>query len=1072
MKRIFAILALSGLFFCAFAQEHPLWLRQHSLSPDGNTIAFAWQGDIYTVPAAGGQAFHLTTNPAHDADPLWTPDGQNIVFSSVREGTKDIWLVPAQGGRPRRLTTYNGSETPLTVGPDGLVYFLSDIQIDPAYSGFPNTQQLYSVPVAGGKVKSVSALPVSSLSIGADGSWLYEDQKGYEDPLRKHHTSSVTRDVWRRSPDGSFARLTDFTGEDRNPVFSPDGADFYYLSEQGGNFNVWVRPVSGGPARQVTNLPIHPVRYLNVARSGRISFSWNGELYTLEMGAAPVKVEITLLRDRNEKEEIVRSASGVQDIAVSPNGKEIAIVSRGNIYVTSVEYNATRRITETPEQERGVSFSKDGRTLYYASERDGEWGIWKSELSEKDDKLFCISYKVKEERFTEPGQTCFQPEVSPDGKWVAFLRDRTELVVKPTGGGKEKSLLKGTNYSYHDGDQSFAWSPDSRYLLCNYQADGGWNHEDVALIEVASGKVTNLTQSGYSDGAFRWALGGKAMTWESDKAGYRSHGSWGAEGDIYIMFFDDAALTKFNREKDVEDIEKLRKDSDKKPSAKKKEEGEAKDSTAREEKKPEKFDHVVEGREDRIQRLTLHSARLGDHFLSPDGTKLFYTAQLEKSRDLCCLDLRKKSVRVVARGVSGAFYPSPDGKSFYVVRTLGISKYDANSGTAKSVSWRDNFEYDPAKERAYIFSHVWKQVAEKFYDPAIHGLDWAALRDNYARFLPHINDNYAFSELLSELLGELNASHTGCRFYDMSLRLFAPNVGRLGVFFDDAYDGKGLRIREVLPGGTLARACPGIAAGDLILALDGEEIEAGKPWYEVFARKGGKRVLLSLKKGGKKEDVYVTPVSSDRELLYKRWVRHNEQEVERLSGGRVGYVHVQGMNSESFREVYSKALGKYRGCEALIVDTRHNGGGWLHDDLATLLGGKAYLEFRPRGQYISTEPYSKWTKPSCVLMGEDNYSDACGFPFTYRALGIGKLIGAPVPGTMTAVWWERQIDPTLVFGIPQVGSWSLQDGCYLENYQIEPDIAVYNDPASVLRGEDKQLEAAVAEMLKQTATKE
>ena len=189
--------------------------------------------------------------------------------------------------------------------------------------------------------------------------------------------------------------------------------------------------------------------------------------------------------------------------------------------------------------------------------------------------------------------------------------------------------------------------------------------------------------------------------------------------------------------------------------------------------------------------------------------------------------------------------------------------------------------------------------------------------------------------------------------------------------------------------------------------------------------------------------------------------------VETLSGGKVGYVHVEGMNSPSFREVYSKALGKYRGCEALIVDTRHNGGGWLHDDLATFLSGKAYIEFRPRGQYIGTEPFSKWTKPSCVLIGEDNYSDACGFPYVYKTLGIGKLIGAPVPGTMTAVWWETQIDPTLIFGIPQVTSWGLAEGRPLENLQIEPDILVYNTPESMLEGKDLQLEAAVKEMLEQ-----
>ena len=209
------------------------------------------------------------------------------------------------------------------------------------------------------------------------------------------------------------------------------------------------------------------------------------------------------------------------------------------------------------------------------------------------------------------------------------------------------------------------------------------------------------------------------------------------------------------------------------------------------------------------------------------------------------------------------------------------------------------------------------------------------------------------------------------------------------------------------------------------------------------------------------------PVTAGFTTVGKTGPERREEMVEKLSGGRIGYVHVEGMDSPSFREVYSNALGKYRTCEALIVDTRHNGGGWLHDDLATFLDGKAYIEFKPRGQYIGTEPYSKWTKPSCVLVCEDNYSDASGFPYTYRTLGIGKLIGTPVPGTMTAVWWETQINSSIVFGIPEVGSWGIKEGRFLENYQLEPDILVNNDPASVLEGKDQQLEAAVKEMLRQ-----
>ncbi len=432
------------------------------------------------------------------------------------------------------------------------------------------------------------------------------------------------------------------------------------------------------------------------------------------------------------------------------------------------------------------------------------------------------------------------------------------------------------------------------------------------------------------------------------------------------------------------------------------------------------------------------------------------------------LDLEDNSIRVVSKGVSGSIYPTADDKYMFLLSGSGISKISTASGSQERISFSGEYDYRPAEEREYIFEHVWKQVDEKFYVADIHGIDWAGYHDTYKKFLPHIDNNFDFQEMLSEMLGELNGSHTGARYQYRS----GLNMGSLGVLYDNEYKGDGLKIAEVIKGGTLYNTDPEIKAGDVITSIDGVEIKAGSDWYDLLRMKSGKKILITVKKDGKKEtEMYIEPSGSDSRQMYNRWVRQREEMVRKLSGGRIAYVHVEGMDSESFRTVYSDLLGKYRTCEAVIVDTRHNGGGWLHDDLVTLLSGKEYVRFEPRGQYIGSDPYNKWTKPSCVLIGEDNYSDACGFPYAYKSLGIGKLIGAPVPGTMTAVWWENQIDPAIVFGIPQVGVTAVKEGRYLENMQIEPDILVYNDPASVLRGEDKQLERAVEEMLKEIDNK-
>ncbi len=681
LRTITAVLAFAAATASLGAQETPGWLRKSAISPDGSKVAFSYKGDIFTVSAAGGRALQITANDAYDSDPLWTPDGKSIVFSSYRLGSKDIFITSAEGGEPKRLTDYPGNdETPLAVLPDGKILFTSNIQQDVQYGGFPGGAQLWQVDSAAGRPLHVTSLPLRNISANASGEVIYEDYKGYEDPLRKHHTSSVTRDIWfyrpaaaqekarfRISGDGAFTKLSAFGGEDRNPVFAPDGKTYFYLSEASGTFNVWKSSTgTPGKAVQVTKFTVDPVRNLSISGDGTLCFSWNGDLYTMKEGSEPQKLAITVYKDKTDRDiEYLTFSTGATSMAVSPGGKEIAVVIRGAVFVTSTEFKTTKRITNTPEQERNVSFSKDGRSIYYSSERNGHWGIYRTSLTDKREPLFTYATQFKEELVTDASQTCFQPSVSPDGEWLAFLRDRTELVIKSTKDGREKSLLKGVNYSYSDGDQEFEWAPDSHYLLANYQANGGWNNSDIALIDIDSGEITNLTESGYSDTNFKWSLKGKAMTWESDKNGYRSHGSWGAETDIYIMFFDGKEMSKFYLDKEGEEIEKALENGGKEKTekqAEKEKEKEKKDSVAQAEK-PKKLELTLDGREFRTSRLTKTSGMTGDFYLTEDGSKLYYTTRLESGMDLLQMDLKSGSIKVIKKGVSGSLNPSPDNKS-------------------------------------------------------------------------------------------------------------------------------------------------------------------------------------------------------------------------------------------------------------------------------------------------------------------------------------------------------------------------------------------------------------------------
>ncbi len=314
-------------------------------------------------------------------------------------------------------------------------------------------------------------------------------------------------------------------------------------------------------------------------------------------------------------------------------------------------------------------------------------------------------------------------------------------------------------------------------------------------------------------------------------------------------------------------------------------------------------------------------------------------------------------------------------------------------------------------------------------------------------------------------MGELNASHTGSSYYGGGANMSTAN---LGVFYDANYDGDGLKISEIIPRGPLSTRKAGIEAGDIILSIDGETVSNGKDYFPLLEGKAGRKTRLTVRKAsGEEKTVEIKPISQGalNSLLYQRWVERNEKFVDSISDGRIGYVHIQGMDSPSFRTVYDRLLGKYRNCEAVVVDTRFNGGGWLHNDVAQLLSGKEYVRFAPRGRYIGSEPFSQWTKPSVMLVNEANYSDAHGTPYVYQTLKIGDVVGAPVPGTMTAVWWESQIDPSIIFGIPQVTSLDM-NGKPLENKQLTPELIIYNTANDITSGNDAQLRGAVEHLLK------
>lgn len=1084
MKRFSLFFLFFVLLNQAFSQTTPLWLRYPSISPDGKTIAFGYKGDIYLVPAGGGTAVPLTIHEAHDMMPVWSHDGKYIAFASDRYGNFDVFVLPVSGGTPRRLTYHSANDYPQDFSVDNKEVIFSGAHTQPASNvRFPSPrlfQNLYRVPVTGGRPLLVSAAGIERAKYNTTGTRIvFEDRKGYEDPLRKHHVSSVTRDIWIYNlKDQSYTKITDFAGEDREPVFSRKSDAIYYISEKDGTLNIYKKDTPEGASdKELTTFKEFPVRHLSIADDDQLCFSWNGEIYTLRENETPHKVNINIINDgRNNVVKPIKVEGDISEFALSPGGKEVATVSRGEIFVSSLEGGQTKRITNTPEQERMVQWAPDGKSLIYAAERNGSWNIYKTSLVRKDEPYFYAATVLKEEQIIATGGEEYQPKYSPDGKEIAYIAERNILKVYNIATGKTTTLLpQGHNYSYSDGDWNFEWSPDSKWIITD-DSKGYFSISNAALIKAdGSGPILYPINSGFGERNSKWALNGKMFTWMSSREGRKSLANQGRrEMDIYGVFFDREAfdrymLSKTDFELLKEQEEKQKKDSVTASSKK----GPAKKGKTKkvEPAGPGNFTPDLTDLETRTVKLTINSASISDYVFNKEASKLYYLAQFEKGYDLWVTEPRTHDTKILAKlgGSPSGIEISQDGKFVVVSNNGKIVKVDTENGKISGVPVNGEMKLDAAAERNYIYEHAWRQVTKKFYDPKIHGVKWDLYHTAYARFLPHITDNYDFQELLSELLGELNASHTGGRFYPRVMD--ADKTASLGVIFDETYTGTGVKIAEVLAGGPLDKAGSKIKAGYIIEKIDGQPIDENTDWYKFLDRKEDKNTLLSVYNpiGKVHFEEVMKPISIGEEgaLMYKRWTNKMRQMVDKLSGGKVGYVHVEGMDDASFRAVYDDAMGRDLDKKALIVDTRFNGGGWLHDDLNTFLSGKQYLQFAPQGNLLQGgEPLSRWQKPSCVVMSEGNYSDAFIFPYVYKQNGIGKLIGMPVAGTGTAVWWETQIDPTLIFGIPMVATIG-KELRPTENLQVEPDIRVPLPYEDFLNGKDPQIEAAVKEMLKE-----
>ncbi len=858
LKKLLLAALLAAGSLCSSATERPLWMRYPAISPNGSEIAFTYKGDIYKVPIKGGQAIRLTTSQGYDSKPIWSPDGSKIAFVSDRlNGAMDIYVMSANGGSAKKLTTHSTTETPYTFTNDGkFIIFKAHIQ-DPWNSGlFPtsNLSEVYKVPVTGGRPEQILAIPAEYIKFNADGTkFLYQDLKGFENEWRKHHTSSVTRDILEYNTKTNEHRfIIKHDGEDRNPIYSPDETKIYFLSERnGGSMNVYEAPFSNpSQVKALTKFTYEPVRFLSMSKNGTLCFGYAGEIYTLVPGAKPQRININILEESDEPEvSKVNLSRGLSSANVSPDGKQIAFISRGEVFVTATDYNTTKQITKTAAAEKGVSFGADNRTLVYSSDRSGHWDLYIAKIERKEEQNFPNATIIKEELLLPANKfEKMHPQFSPDGNEIAFVQDRQKLMVYNLKTKHLREITDGSMQHERTGSMNFEWSPDGKWFVIEYVARNHAPYSDIGIVSAKGGEpILNITNSGYFDNNPHWVLDGNAIIYSSERYGMRNHASWGSQGDVMMVFMNREAFNKYKMNAEeyelfTEEEKKAKEAEEKEKKEKDKKDKSKKDKEPKEKQKPILIE--TKNIDERIVRLTPNSSDLADAIITKDGKKLYYLSAFEGGYDLWVHDLRKRSTKLLKKLNSGFswFEMDKEGKNIFI---LGGSpqKMTVAGESLTPINYQADLKMDLAAERQSMFNEVRREEGLRFYRKDMHGVDWPKLTKHYERYLPYINNNYDFAEMLSELLGELNVSHTGSGYR-------APNrserTAELGLFISSKPGKDGLYIDEIVENGPFDTFRSKAKAGDIIEKIDGEEIKAGMDYFPLLNGKINKNILISL----------------------------------------------------------------------------------------------------------------------------------------------------------------------------------------------------------------------------------
>jgi tricorn protease len=1042
--------ALSAL--PATAQEPIRFGRTPDISPDGRLVAFSYLGDIWVVETIGGTARAITSHPAHDVFPVFSPDGRSIAFSSNRHGSYDVYVVPAYGGRPKRLTSDSASDVVCGWSADGKQILFASTRS----TSFPQGFELYTVPVEGGQARRISAAE------GKDGVFSPAGDRiayvrGPGTWYRKGYRGSANDDVWVCNADGTDnRRFTDFNGQDGSPMWSADGRTIYYVSEYFGTpANIVKKPADGSqgvPPVQLTHHTDDGVRRARISRNGEwIVYECGPDLWVVSTrdAAPPRKLAIEVYADDKANTERVESFThGATEFVPSPDEKHVAFAVHGNLFLQAVSLQPGKavRLTETSANDHGIAWAPDGSKLLFLSDRDGKEDIYLLQANDPEHPKFVEAHQFKVTRLTDTPDAKVGLSFTPDGKRVGFLRSGKLWTMKPDG-TDQKAIVDDVHVF------DYEWSPDAR-------RDGSFASELYVIPSTGATKENpprNITRYATFNGDVSWSADGRMICFLSERRGpanlfvlplQKPAGQGVSERPASVTF----PVVDF----DWEDLH--------------------------------------------LRARSPAPVPVSEAAISPDGSKVAFRAN-NQGEDLWVAStsgghmtrlttggqnphqIRWSHRRSPFGGTADVIYyldgngsmrmarPSTlEGRSGLTVITAGSVPVSSvpmpSSGESISIPFKVTMTIRNEDMYHEMFDQSWRYLSEHFYDAKFHGQNWEAVRSKYRPLVEHVALKEDLYSLLYLMLGELNASHLGIAGFGTRPDQVTAD---LGLVFDDGYRGKGLKIAEVLKRGPADRRGLKLKAGDYLMSIDGVELNEATELSKLLNDKADESVSVQVAadpaaeaKDRRRVEIKAAKREEIAPLMYERWVRRNAARVTEMSKGKLGYIHIPSMDEDGLdrfvRSLYSDNFDK----EAIVLDVRYNGGGFTHDQVLNYLGGREHTFFRERdgGEGLVLRPYDrKWTKPLVLLINNRSYSDAEIFPNAFRTLGLGKLVGEPTGGFVIGTGAVHLVDGSML-RIPRIGVYTSK-GVNMEKEGVKPDVLVEDHPDQLAKGVDIQLDKAV-----------